>query len=399
MKIVKYRLLAGSVLILTGCVGQPSVSTISEERAFSFEKEYMNKYTQIQKQSVERKELGDWVQAINKKNECKIYISNPNIAKYYWDGDCKDGFATGLGRQFEIGNNIDLETIAIYNGGKNEPDFFIKNDFLKNEISQGDILGGYYVKTYISDENFNFDILYSYGYFSRDINKIPGLVASVSPIGKYKPYLLKVYPNFSYKINEFPNGKIGHVFQILDENKIANSILYDVNGQAAIMSNNKPVEKIILPQSYFIHSFKIIEEIKNATQIAIQSQRKALLINSEYKSKICSNEVKVDFISNEKYKLICSEDKRIEKLKELISINKNKLEEEKKYLESVNLKQMQLKIEEEKVSAINRANQQRSLDSLSQSLNNMNSDLQMQQLNNNLMMYNIMPKKHHIYLH
>ena len=392
-------LLSLTAIVFSGCVGQPSITKITEEEAFKYEKAYLNEYNQIKSQSNEIKSSGLWIQPLNKKSECKIYIENQSNSKYYWDGDCKEGFAYGLGRQFEIGKNSDIEIIGIYNGNNSYPEFYIKNNNLKNEISQGDILNGYYVKTYITDDNFNFDVLYTYGYFSKDIRKKPGLFASVSPLGKYKPYFLKVYPNFSYKFNEYQNGRFGHTFQILDKNKMANSILYDVNGIGVIMSNNKPIKRIILPENYYAHSFKIFEEIKNATQIAIQSQRKALLVNKEYKSKVCNNNKNVDFMSNQKYKFICDEDKRIEKLKELLAINKSKLEEEKKYLDSVSLKQMQIKIEQEKVSAMKRANEQRSWDSINQSIQNMNTNMQMQQLNNNLMMYNLMPKTHNVYIH
>lgn len=62
----------------------------------------------------------------NKKEECKVYVSiNPNDDKtkkadysLYWDGECKDGFAYGLGREIENTMLSNLQQIGYYDKGK-----------------------------------------------------------------------------------------------------------------------------------------------------------------------------------------------------------------------------------------------------------------------------------------
>lgn len=74
-----------------------------------------------------------WVQPDNKQEPCKLwfqgeeeYWKGPGTS-VYWDGDCKDGYAFGLGREFvesiERGLQADL---ASYGTPGEEPDYYYK---------------------------------------------------------------------------------------------------------------------------------------------------------------------------------------------------------------------------------------------------------------------------------
>lgn len=63
---------------------------------------------------------GEWINT--QKANCKIFIKNtvePN-AKAYWDGECKSGYAYGLGREFIITDNYILEAISEYKKPKEQ---------------------------------------------------------------------------------------------------------------------------------------------------------------------------------------------------------------------------------------------------------------------------------------
>ena len=69
----------------------------------------------------------NWVDT--QKSKCKIFASasfkqNDPTVKFYWDGECKDGYAIGLGREFSIGKQTYVEAIGEYKGGKNIPQYF-----------------------------------------------------------------------------------------------------------------------------------------------------------------------------------------------------------------------------------------------------------------------------------
>ena len=104
MKILKYGLLVATMYLFSGCVGQPSIPKVEEAEVGTYEKNYMSEYENIKKQSENYKPAFKWVQPKNKKEECKVWVGyNPQDDRtiksgyaFYWDGDCKDGYADGL---------------------------------------------------------------------------------------------------------------------------------------------------------------------------------------------------------------------------------------------------------------------------------------------------------------
>ena len=73
----------------------------------------------------------NWVDT--QKSKCKMFASasfkkNDPTVKFYWDGECKDGYAIGLGREFSIGKQTYVEAIGEYKGGKNLPQYFYQFD-------------------------------------------------------------------------------------------------------------------------------------------------------------------------------------------------------------------------------------------------------------------------------
>ena len=100
--------------------------------------------------------------------------------KIFWDGNCKKGYAYGLGREFERGTLTNMEAIAIYSGKKEEPKYFIQKYNLNNILMEGDLTNGYFVRTLIKDEGLNFDINYQYGFFPSKTLQ-PALIIYSSP--------------------------------------------------------------------------------------------------------------------------------------------------------------------------------------------------------------------------
>lgn len=70
------------------------------------------------------------------QKDCKIWASagfrekDPSVS-FFWDGECKDGYAYGLGREFTIGKNTYTESIGEYAGGKTAPQYYY--EFYKNQ--------------------------------------------------------------------------------------------------------------------------------------------------------------------------------------------------------------------------------------------------------------------------
>ena len=98
--------------LLSGCSSAPKQEfqkpkypvIISEVDAFKYEKSLLAEYEKLKANTIKPKILEEWIQPSNKKELCKIYTSSRPTSNedysIYWDGGCKDGYASGLGYFF-----------------------------------------------------------------------------------------------------------------------------------------------------------------------------------------------------------------------------------------------------------------------------------------------------------
>ena len=113
----------------------------AEIRIAAYETNYINEYINILKTIPEAKTT--YIQPYNKKEPCKIWFSYYENDKWFeedsykiaWDGQCKNGFASGLGREIETADMMDKWGIAIYKKGK--PTYYVINDVLSNSLFEG----------------------------------------------------------------------------------------------------------------------------------------------------------------------------------------------------------------------------------------------------------------------
>lgn len=424
MKVLKYGLLVSSMYLLSGCVGgQPSIPKVDEIEVAKYEKAYMAEYESIKQQYANFQPSSKWAQPKNKKEECKVYVGiNPNDDKtiksdysLFWDGECKDGYADGLGSAFEMTQFADIRQIAIYSKGN--PDIYCVNlDLLTGTTKEGECLyytdkPSHYVKTIVSDKNSDLRILYEFGVgMTKDS---PMMVMQTEVFHNNVGYF-KIYPNFLYSIIDFTKSEFddrSYQFYVKEnKNETMNGFGFVIykNGQqvGGEMVNNSLIKKVELPRSYFQKANSILNEIKNAANIAIDAQNKALVIKEKYKKKICKDDVKVDFMDNDEYKAICKEDEKFAQLKTKIDVKLAQIEQQKQVKRQqqneqkiVQARETEAAAAQRRASAAEEANNQAAMNGLNQSIQNINNNMQMQQLNNNIMMYNIMPKRYDVYLH
>lgn len=414
---MKNKLFLGAIsalsMIFSGCVGQPSIQKINDAEAFKYEKTYMAEYEKIKNKFTNFKSPIKWIQAANKKEKCKMFVGyNPNNDrtvkdgyKIYWDGKCKNGYAYGLGREFEKGLLTNLEAIAIYSGEEKEPEYYIQKDKLNNISMEGNINNGNFVKTTIEDNNMKFNIWYQYGHHAHKPGEI-GMFINSSPFSDQITYI-KAYPNFGYVIGDHTNNdlaNINYVYNMVDgKTKQINGFTFEVaknnHRYAGEKINGQAQRRVQLPQSYVNHFVNILNQVKNAGQVSINEQRKAQMVKTQYKNNICKDSIKVNFINNNEYKAICNEDKIIANLKEKIDIKLTKLDKQKQVKRDQQNQNRLIQAREQEAKAAQRRASAAESANFNQSMQNLNNNLQMQQLNNNLMMNNLMPKTHNVYIH
>lgn len=404
MKIIKIMLVILGSYVLVGCSSQPSIPKISEEEVLKYEKPYMDEYLKLK--NILLKEDVKWIQATNKKEGCKLFVGyNPNDDrtkkidyKIYWDGECRNGYAYGLGREFEKGLLTNIEAIAVYNEEGKKPEYYYQNYKLNNMTAEGDINNGYIVQTIITDDGMNFDIKFR-NMYQDEKNKIVYFIEN-SPLNDNIGFL-KGYPNFTYMIADFTNNEFDnrkYQFGIKDSKSskfVGFGVVLYKNGELAggEMQNGILVRKVDLPQSYIQKINSIFSEIKDEMKNIKTAQQKASMVKVQYKNKICQENIKVDFMDNDEYKAICKEEKIFTKIKikideKLVQIEQQKhikrqQQNEQKLIQARDAESMAA---QRRASAAEEANNQAGWQNLNQSIQNMNYNNQMQQLNNNLFM-------------
>ena len=80
-----------------------------------------------------------YVQPLNKSESCKLPTSKEQQErknfKAYWDGQCKNGYAYGLGRDIAISDTHHYEEITIHNGkGDDFNAPAVNYDFVNNSV-------------------------------------------------------------------------------------------------------------------------------------------------------------------------------------------------------------------------------------------------------------------------
>jgi hypothetical protein len=328
------------IALISGCASAPSLPIVDDNEAFKYERKYLAEYEQL-KSNFSDTSTVKWVQAKNKKTACKIYvgISKDNDRTLdenytiYWDGACKNGYANGLGREFERGTVLNMEALAIYQGKQQKPQYFINTYYLDNKVQEGDINNGYYVETTINEDNFNFDVAYKYGYF--DYLKMPALITHSSPFNDTVMYT-KSYLNYHYQLydfsrDEFQNTK--YAFYMLNQSHQRIGFGFETPKNGAVSSgeysNGNVLRLVKLPQSFFNNANAITSEVKQAGQQAINSQKKALQVKKQYMNRICKQSVTVNFIDNVEYKRICNDSEYFSSLKEKMNAKLAQINESK----------------------------------------------------------------------
>lgn len=308
------RILLGilCVSMLIGC----GATKISSEEAFKYERMYAQQSSNIEKPKTEYK----YVQAQNKKQACKIATSSDKTDdkdyKIFWDGDCVNGYAHGLGREFEIDDENFTEQIGIYEKGKPK-DYHTAYNRTQNMKFEGysnydDIHYKYAMQVSLGQGDIN--IVNTWFYEDDKLHAIfqSSPFSDTSMLGYFNSLHNYAYRLIDYSNDEFSNLK--STFETLDSNaKLNGFAIYSYKNGGVdhfeFASGNLKRKKLSLPQDYLDNINAKLNEARKALSLIETAQKKAQSIESKYKSKICASKTKVSFMDNEKYMAICNDDK------------------------------------------------------------------------------------------
>lgn len=385
-------------------------------RIAAYETNYLNEFNQLVKESP--KENSTYVQPANKKMPCKIWMGyqgddkwfKNESFKFYWDGECKNGFASGVGREFSKGNLRDSWDLAIYDKG--QPTYYITYDALSYTNFEGIARAGgkggdYGVLTKISESKEDINVIILTG--RHNTHKGPDLLVATSPFwgGTYK--YAKLFWNFRYIYTNWTNNSSQadeFEFALQDGNGAKNgwvigkSKTSNVPVSGEMVNNN--FSQLNLPNTYNNHADEILKEIDDAKNMALKAQEQAWLVKKQYLKRICRQNVSVNFMDNAEYKEICGSKKHAElyarisaKVKQITEAEIARLEQQRYNAQQQKEEQHRqelLALEKRKLqeqqrhnrdseAAASRAEFNRSMDSLNESIRSWT------------------PKTHHVYIH
>lgn len=395
---------------LLGCAGlKLPLATVSNAEVSKYEEQYLKEYENLKEEKRRTQSEFKWIQPKNQKEKCNLYVSiDPNDDKtlktdysLFWDGECQNGFAYGLGREIEITRYNHMEQIGYYTGGK-VADYCVfskpyEGSTVEGECSSDSNTTSHMVHTTIKETGNDLHIEYRTG--KSDSNNLVKHMIITSPFSNDVHYV-KEYPNFAYFIQDFRRNESNYrtyAFNIIDSktqktNGFSFEILKNGERNEGEISQGQLIRRARLPKDYYEKTDNILNEIRESAPSALAAQSKANIIKEQYIAKICKEQTKIDFMDSDRYYKICYEEEYNEKLRKRINEKLMHIEQAKQITKQNEYEQRLLQLKEREVNA-----QERSV--INQSLQNMNNNLQMQQLNNNLMMNNILPKKHNIYIY
>ena len=293
-----------TLVFLSGCSSTPTLPVISDTDAFKVERKLLSENKQVAAKYVkamkDKKQKRIWIQPANKTEPCKVstlydvesgnYTLDSNF-KMYWDGECENGYANGLGRTFQKGILIDAKILEIYQGKEEKPRHLVRTYDLTGTTLKGDFENGYWVDTSITDNNVEFNIIFNSGYFGDEEDFIAW--AEISPFSDGKKYA-KQYGNFRYIIYE-DDYPVKFRFSIVDNdnNFLGYSVMKHEDGRIAHVEH-PGLRKVSLPKSYLSRVSQIHLEIKEAVNKAISAAKQADEAVKQYTGKICKKSVSVD---------------------------------------------------------------------------------------------------------
>lgn len=302
-----------------------------------------------------------WVQASNKKEQCKVYVAydksydrtlEPDY-KIYWDGKCKNGYAYGFGREIETSINLRIEALGLYSEAGKQPKYFYQINRLENEYISID--NDKTVTTQIHNETTKpFSI---HNVYVRQNEKLAYIV-------KYSPLsniieLHKIYnTGFGYFYAfDTQLKKIVIAGTTYQGEPVGYHIEYNINTGEFVHLNSKKPEKVTLPDKYLNHLLKIYDEILEETKNISEVEKKASRYKKQYISNICSKKNKINYIDNNIYYEICNDNiffKEIDdKITEINEKNKQEAIEAQRYAEEMLLKEQELQLKRDAINSYN----------------------------------------------
>lgn len=246
-----------------------------------------------------------YTQPVNKTEPCKLPTSKEQLerknSRSYWDGDCKDGYAYGLGRDIALSDTHHVEEITIYNGdGDSNGQPWRVIDYVQNRGAYG-VRGAAFPATagyneFITNNSTNFSIRYVAGATDNQGNLRYLDSSSFSPVKVIvnQSHGNPVYVLMDYSALPATSDQAQMVLFAADpatQKPLGFRIVRFRNGvtqHQKLAADGSIAELVQLPPEYIAQLQEKIGEVQAAVQKASADATKARQIEREYLHMACA---------------------------------------------------------------------------------------------------------------
>lgn len=319
---IKNSLPFAALTLLAGCAthGQyaPQPVPISYDEASAFENSLLARGS-ASTQAPEKL----YVQPANKEAPCKLptskdQLDRPNF-RAYWDGDCRNGFAFGLGRDIAVSDTHHLEEITIHDGsGDNWSQPRVGYDFVNN-TSLYVVGGSRFPEATQLAEKIDNSVGGFNAYHTLSVVDESGksFVVQTSAFHPQRVYLnTRLDGSIAYKFTDYSSvpvinqSAVSFTAELVDPKSNVSggvAIARYANGsvQHFKVVDGRP-EPTRIPPSYTEHLSSKYQEVLSAISQANSVLQRAQQIEREYLFKACNGKSGIDGLDNATYTKICS---------------------------------------------------------------------------------------------
>lgn len=311
--IVAGTLLSFGALISTAAHAQ-QVKSLSYAEAAAFEKWLQgNEYSPLREELV-------YTQPVNKKVACKLPSSSDQLSRNnfraYWDGQCKNGYAFGLGRDIAISDTHHVEEITIHDGtGQskvNTPS--VVYDYVNKQVVYS-IVGEYFPSKRVFSESIQnsmngFNVVYEAGKVEASGKQF---FIQFSPFSPFRTFL-NIERQVTYKFTEHTMPAIVDPSSATFAAELINSTTRIPGGVAFVRYGNDQVKhfqvdgaqktQVTLPTEYVLHlNEKLTAAAQNTANIDVERARQ---IEREYLHLACNGKYTINGLDKAVSTKICT---------------------------------------------------------------------------------------------
>lgn len=320
MRCIKLATSVSLIALVSGCASTtqygPKARAIDYEEASAFERSL-----QASTPPAPQEPIKLYTQPVNKKEPCKLPTTQDQLEhsnfRAYWDGQCKNGYAFGLGRDIAISDMHHVEEITRHDGtGEMSSSPRIDYDFVNKIIAYVTPGGRYPSSSWFSEQvqisETNFFVKYTLGVTDESGHTLATEYSPLSPLRVY----INDRRNVIYKFSDnsampaINASAVTFTAEIIDPNtKVPGGVVIvrHANGQVRHLKiSGASPEAVTLPTEYVSNLTDKLGRIKNLMSSTQSNVDFARQMEREYLYMACNGRHVIDGLDSNTATKICS---------------------------------------------------------------------------------------------